>query len=65
MVIFFLKRIARKCQEIEGLVWRGDERIKSKDDIFHLKKTRTMKISQSNKSSSQKEAVPMKTEKKL
>jgi hypothetical protein len=40
--IFFLKELPENARKLRGLVWR-DERIKSKDDIFHPKKTRTMK----------------------
>jgi hypothetical protein len=54
MVIFFLKK-PENARKLRGLVWRGDERIKSKDDIFPPEENEdNEKISQSNKSSSRK-----------
>jgi hypothetical protein len=56
--------LPENARKLRGLVWRGDERIKSKDDIFHPKKTRTMKkLAKATKAAVAKEAVPMKIRK--
>jgi hypothetical protein len=62
--IFPEKDLPENARKLRGLVWRGDERIKSKDDIFPPEENEDNdKIAKATKVSEAKEDIPMKIRK--
>ncbi|MFV8337178.1 OstA-like protein [Flavobacterium sp. RSP29] len=62
--IFPEKDLPENARKLRGLVWRGDERIKSKDDIFPPEENEDNdKIDKATKAAEAKEDVPMKIRK--
>ena len=58
------KDLPENARKLRGLVWRGDERIKSKDDIFPPEENELNdKLVKQGKSEDAKENVPMKVRK--
>jgi hypothetical protein len=58
------KDLPENARKLRGLVWRGDERIKSKDDIFPQEENiENDKLVQQAKDENAKENVPMKIRK--
>ncbi len=58
------KDLPENARKLSGLVWRGEERIKSKDDIFpDEENTENDKLVQQGKKENTKENVPMKIRK--
>jgi len=58
------KDLPENARKLRGLVWRGDERIKSKDDIFPPEENiENDKLIQQGKAEEAKENVPMKVRK--
>ena len=56
--------LPENARKLRGLVWRGDERIKSKDDIFTAEENEmNEKLIQEGKDENAKENVPMKVRK--
>lgn len=56
--------LPENARKLRGLVWRGDERIKSKDDIFTAEENEmNEKLIQEGKDENAKENVPMKIRK--
>lgn len=52
------------ARKLRGLVWRGDERIKSKDDIFSDEENELNdRMIEAGKKQDEKESVPMKVRK--
>ena len=59
--IFPEKDLPENARKLRGLVWRGDERIKSKDDIFPPEENEdNEKLIQQGKDENEKKNVPMK-----
>lgn len=62
--IFPEKDLPENARKLRGLVWRGDERIKSKDDIFPPEENEDNdKIAKATKTAEAKEDIPMKIRK--
>ena len=62
--IFPDKDLPENARKLRGLVWRGDERIKSKDDIFPPEENEDNdKITKATKAAEAKEDIPMKIRK--
>ena len=62
--IFPEKELPENARKLRGLVWRGDERIKSKDDIFPPEENEdNEKLAKATKAAVAKEAIPMKIRK--
>lgn len=62
--IFPEKELPENARKLRGLVWRGDERIKSKDDIFPPEENEDNdKLAKATKAAVAKEAIPMKIRK--
>ena len=62
--IFPEKELPENARKLRGLVWRGEERIKSKDDIFPPEENEdNEKLAKATKALKSKEAVPMKIRK--
>ena len=62
--IFPEKELLEPDRKLRGMVWRGDERIKSKDDIFPPEENiENEKLVQQGKDEAAKENVPMKVRK--
>ena len=58
------KYLPENDRKLRGLVWRGDERIKSKDDIFPPEENQdNEKISKATKAEDSNKDVPMKIRK--
>lgn len=58
------KDLPENARKLRGLVWRGDERIKSKDDIFPPEENEgNQKIAKETKAEDDKKDVPMKIRK--
>ena len=58
------KDLPENARKLRGLVWRGDERIKSKDDIFPPEENEdNAKIAKATKADEAKKDVPMKIRK--
>lgn len=58
------KDLPENARKLRGLVWRGDERIKSKDDIFPAEENvDNEKIAKQSKADDAKKDVPMKVRK--
>ena len=58
------KDLPENARKLRGLVWRGDERIKSKDDIFPPEENEdNAKIAKATKAADAKKDVPMKIRK--
>jgi hypothetical protein len=58
------KDLPENARKLRGLVWRGDERIKSKDDIFPPEENEDNdKIAKATKADEAKKDVPMKIRK--
>ncbi|MNX52088.1 LPS-assembly protein LptD [compost metagenome] len=58
------KDLPENARKLRGLVWRGDERIKSKDDIFPAEENiDNEKIAKQSKAEDAKKDVPMKVRK--
>ena len=58
------KDLPENARKLRGLVWRGDERIKSKDDIFPPEENEDNdKIAKATKAAEDKKDVPMKIRK--
>ncbi|SDH72665.1 OstA-like protein [Flavobacterium omnivorum] len=58
------KDLPENARKLRGLVWRGDERIKSKDDLFPPEENEdNEKIAKATKSAQAKEDTPMKIRK--
>ena len=56
--------LPENARKLKGLVWRGDERIKSKDDIFSVEENELNdKLVKQGKAEDAKENVPMKVRK--
>ncbi|WKL48362.1 OstA-like protein [Flavobacterium pectinovorum] len=56
--------LPENARKLRGLVWRGDERIKSKDDIFTAEENEmNEKLIQEGKDENAKENIPMKVRK--
>ena len=63
-IIYPEKELLEPDRKLRGLVWRGDERIKSKNDIFPLEENiENDKLVQQGKDEAAKENVPMKIRK--
>ncbi len=63
-IIYPEKELLEPDRKLRGLVWRGDERIKSKDDIFPPEENiENDKLIQQGKDEAAKENVPMKIRK--
>ena len=62
--IFPEKELPENARKLRGLVWRGDERIKSKDDIFPPEENEdNEKLAKATKAAAAKESIPMKIRK--
>jgi lipopolysaccharide export system protein LptA len=62
--IFPEKELPENARKLKGLLWRGDERIKSKDDIFPPEENEdNEKIASESKAEEAKKDVPMKVRK--
>jgi hypothetical protein len=62
--IFPEKELPENARKLRGLLWRGDERIKSKDDIFPPEENEdNEKIAKATKSAEAKEDIPLKIRK--
>ena len=62
--IFPENELPENARKLRGLVWRGEERIKSKDDIFPPEENEdNEKISKATKAAKAKENIPMKIRK--
>ncbi|MFV5688136.1 OstA-like protein [Flavobacterium sp. ZT3R25] len=62
--IFPEKELPENARKLRGLVWRGDERIKSKDDIFPPEENQdNAKIAKATKAEDAKKDVPIKIRK--
>ena len=62
--IFPENELPENARKLRGLVWRGDERIKSKDDIFPAEENEdNEKIAKASKIAQSKENIPIKTRK--
>ena len=58
--------LPENARKLRGLVWRGDEKIKSKDDIFPPEENEdNEKIDKATQSDEAKENVPMKIRKEI
>jgi lipopolysaccharide export system protein LptA len=62
--LFPEKELPENARKLRGLLWRGDERIKSKDDIFPPEENEdNEKIAKESKAEEAKKDVPMKVRK--
>jgi hypothetical protein len=58
------KDLPENARKLKGFIWRGDERIQSKEDIFPPEENEyDEKMKQETKAEEEKEAVPMEVRK--